>query len=134
MPTYYTTPDAVKDILGNNYDDVNCPPLMPYVKIAQNILLRAITCATEKGEAYTTSELTEMARWLGAYAYTIYDPIYKMKQTANSSAQYFDRSYLDPVKMMDAIGCVTAVLAGNRASLDWLGKEESDQLEYDERN
>lgn len=129
-----TTPAAVKEILGTNYDDINCPSLNPYIKAATLAIDRVDACATDRGYVLTTSELTEMERWVAAYFYTIYDPIYKTKQTANSSATYFDRSYLDVAKALDPSGCLNAVMSSQRINFDWLGKTPSEQIDIDERD
>lgn len=129
-----TNAQAVIDILGSNYDTINCPKLDPYIKAANLITSRIEDCAEDRGITFSATELQEIERWLGAYFYTIYDPIYKAKTTANSSATYFDRSYVDAAKMLDYSGCLTAILAGARAQLDWLGKVPSDQIDIDDRD
>lgn len=129
-----TNAQAVIDILGANYDTVNCPKLDPYIKAANLAVSRVDECAEDRGYTFSSSELTEMERWIAAYFYTIYDPIYKSKTTANSSATYFDRSYLDAAKMIDTSGCLNAVIMSNRAQFDWLGKEPSNQIDIDDRD
>lgn len=129
-----TNPEAVKEILGENYDTVNCPVLTPYIKAATLIIDRVVACASDRGVTHTASELREMERWMAAHFYTIYDPIYKVKTTANSSATYFDRSYLDAAKALDVSGCLGAIMSGQRASLDWLGLPPSEQTEYIQRD
>jgi hypothetical protein len=128
-----TNAEAVKDILGTNYDTINCPKLTPYIRAANLVTTRANDCASDKGYILSVTELTEIEKWLAAYFYTIYDPIYKSKQTENSSATYFDRSYLDVVKALDPSGCVKAIVEGKRISFDWLGKEPSNQIDIDDR-
>ncbi len=128
-----TNTQAVMDILGANYDTINCPKLTPYINAANGIVSRVVTCATSKGYTHTTTELAGMEAWIAAYLYTINDPLYKSKQTGNSSATFIDRSYLDAAKMMDETGCLAAILAGNRASLDWGGKPPSTQIDYSDR-
>lgn len=129
-----TTPGDVQKILGANYDDINCPSLDPYIRAANLVISRVVTCATGKGVTLSTEEQREMEKWVAAHFYTINDPIYKSKQTANSSASYFDRSYLDAAKMLDTSGCLAAIVSGQRASLDWLGLAESEQTDYVDRN
>lgn len=128
-----TTPNDVIDILGTNYDTINCPKLTPYIRAATFVIDDVITCAAGHDVVYSASRLAEMERWIAAYFYTIYDPIYKAKTTANSSATYFDRSYLDAAKLLDSTGCLSAALSSNRASFDWLGKIPSEQIDIDDR-
>lgn len=129
-----TTPGAVKEILGQNYDTINCPSLKPFIDSASVIIDRVITCATNRGVTHTAAELRLMEMWIAAYLYTINDPLYKSKSTADASASFADRSYLDPAKMIDSSGCLNTIMSGNRASLDWLGKPLSEQLDYFDRN
>ena len=129
-----TTPGAVQEILGSNYDSINCPSLKPYIDSASAVIDRVITCAADKGITHTVAELRLMEMWVAAYLYTISDPIYKSKATADASATFADRSFLDPAKMLDPSGCLNSVMASNRASLDWLGKPISEQIDYVDRN
>lgn len=129
-----TNPIKVQDILGGNYDTINCPSLKPFIESAGLILDRVIECATSKGITHTAGELAAMEMWVAAYLYTISDPIYASKTTANSSASYFERSYLDPAYMLDPSGCLKAIIKGTIASIEWLGKPPSAQLDYDQRN
>lgn len=130
-----TTVVNVQDILGGNYDTINCPSLKPYIISAGLIIDRVVECATSKGFILLTGELAAMEMWVAAYLYTIGDPIYKSKTTANSSASYFDRSYLEPAYMLDPSGCLKAIISGKSvASLEWLGKVPSEQLDYDQRD
>lgn len=128
-----TTPTDVVDILGANYDTINCPKLHPFIKAASLLIDRVEICATEHGYTLSTSEKTEMERWMAAHLYTIYDPIYKSKTTANSSATYFDRSYLDVAKSLDVSGCLNSIMSSNRVNFDWLGKIPSEQIDIEDR-
>jgi hypothetical protein len=128
-----TTISDVKAILGTNYDTINTPTLTPYIRAANLLMDRVNQCATERGYILTTTELQEMERWMAAHFYTIYDPIYKSKQTANSSATYFDRSYMDAAKAMDPSGCLNAVMMSQRVNFDWLGKTPNEQIDVDQR-
>lgn len=129
-----TNAQAVIDILGVNYDTINCPKIDPYIKAANLIVTRADDCADSRGWELSDDELTNIEKWLAAHFYTVYDPIYKSKQTANSSATYFDRSYKDVACSLDPSGCVCAQLEGRRAYFEWLGKVPSDQIDIDDRN
>lgn len=129
-----TTITEVKAILGTNYDTLNLPSLSPYIRAAGLLMDRVNDCATERGYILTSTELQEMERWMAAHFYTIYDPIYKSKQTANSSATYFDRSYKEVAEAMDPSGCLSAILKGNRVNFDWLGKIPSEQIDVEDRD
>lgn len=131
---YYTNSEDVSAVLGANYDNINCPSLIPYIKSAQDTVLRMVQCATAKGHTFTSSELSNIAMWLAAYYYTINDPIYKAKTTGDASATYFDRSYLDAAKMLDTSGCLNSIVTNNRASMTWLGKPPSQQINYVDRD
>lgn len=129
-----TNAQAVIDILGGNYDTINCPKMDPYIKAANLLVTRVNDCAEERGVTLTSTELTEIERWMAAHFYTINDPIYKSKTTGDSSATYFDRSYLDVAKNLDYSGCLNAIMNNQRAYFDWLGKIPSDQIDIDDRD
>lgn len=129
-----TNPASIIEILGENYDTINLPSLVPFMRAAGLIIARVNTCALEQGITFTSAELAEMEKWMAAHLYTIGDPIYKSKTTANSSASYFDRSYLDGALALDASGCLNAVLKNQRASFDWMGLPPSEQTDYVDRN
>lgn len=130
-----TNPKAVIAVLGSNYDTINCPLMTPYIRAASLMVTRADECATAIGYTLTSTELEEMERWVAAHFYTISDPIYLSKQTGNSSASYPERSYLDIAKMLDPSGCLSSLASANITPLDfeWLGKEPSNQIDYDQR-
>lgn len=128
-----TTPKDVEEILGQNYDTINCPSLYPYIKAANVVISRVIDCAEEQDITITDTEAREMERWLAAYYYTVNDPIYKSKQTGNSSATYFDRSYLDVATSMDPTSCLKTQISGTNAGFTWLGKVPTDQIDVDDR-
>lgn len=129
-----TTAEEVKEILGDNYDSVNCPRLTPFIDVANVMIDDVVTCAATKGITHSAAKLRQMERLLAAHYYTISDPLYKSKQTADASATFMDRSYLEAAKMLDNSGCLTAAVSGQRAGLTWLGKPPSEQYDYDERD
>jgi hypothetical protein len=129
-----TKPEEVIEVLGSNYDDINEPSLKPYIKGANLIVSRVVTCAEERDITISDDEAREMERWVAAYLYTINDPIYKSKQTANSSAVFNDRSYLDGAFALDPSGCLRIQIKGTSALMGWLGKTPSEQIDVDDRD
>lgn len=128
-----TTPEDVIEILGTNYDTINEPSLKPYIRAASLIVSRVIECAEQRDQDITASEAREMERWVAAYLYTINDPIYKSKQTANSSATFNDRSYLDGATALDPSGCLSTQMKGTNAFMYWLGTVPSEQTDVEDR-
>lgn len=128
-----TTHKDVEEILGGNYDSINCPSLRPYIKAANLVVTRVENCIEQDGDELSTDEAREMERWLAAYFYTINDPIYKSKQTGNSSATYGDRSYLDGAIALDPTNCLSAQMKGTNVGITWLGKVPEDQIDINDR-
>lgn len=128
-----TTSKMVIDILGSNYDNINCPSLIPYLKTANQVVTRVIDCIEQLDDDLTIDEAAMMEAWLAAYFYTITDPIYKSKQTGNSSATYGDRSYLDGALALDPTSCLSSQMKGTYIGFTWLGKTPADQVDVDDR-
>lgn len=128
-----TTPGDVIDLLGSNYDNINCPSMKPYIKTANLVTTRVVNCIESAGEEFSDDEAQQMEMWLAAYFYTIGDPIYKSKQTGNSQAEYFDRSYLDGALALDPTSCLKSQIQGTNATMFWLGKTEEDQIDFPDR-
>lgn len=138
-----TTSAAVQLVLapGEDYDADGAPSLTPFIDSASVIVTRVATCASQKGITLSTEELEIIERWLTAYLYTRSDPIYQSKSTGGQSASFVADSQQTPERYKagaigcDVSGCLQAILNGvPRARAVWLGKIESEQLSYDERN
>lgn len=138
-----TTPTAVQAVLaaGQDYDVDAAPDLTPYIDAANATTSRVSECASMKGIGLSASELEIIERWLSAYYYTRSDPIYQSKTTGGQSASFVADSqasterYKAGAMAVDASGCVKAILNGvGRPRAVWLGKTQSEQTSWTDRN
>lgn len=126
---------------GQDYDTDAAPSLTPFIDSATVIVTRVAACAIQKEMALTTEELELIERWLAAYLYTRSDPIYQSKSTGGQSASFVADSkatterYKAGALMVDPSGCLQSIMNSvPKAGAYWLGKTETEQLTYDERN
>lgn len=135
-----TTVISVRGILGDNYSSEAL--LTPFIEIANALVSRVATCATNKGTPLSATELELLERWLAAHYYCVMDPLYKSKKTGDASATFEGKSdmylmgsrYGQAALSLDYSGCLAKVGSGelgkNTAGLEWLGKPPSDQIDY----
>ena len=127
-----TTSGAVAGVLGGNHDGSTL--LTPYMDSANPIVTRTAACATGKGITLSAIELELIERWLAAYFYTIMDPLYTSKNTADAGGSFNPRSYLEAAYAIDYSGCLKAIIERKTAGMMWLGKPPSEQLPYEQRD
>lgn len=111
---------------------------------AANVLTDKVnTCATNKGETLTTNQLKYIETYLAAHFYAKRDPQYKSKRTADASATFqttmvgkrFESTDWGSAAIeLDTSGCLRAMQSGSKALFKWLGKPDSDQIDYDDRD
>lgn len=133
-----TNANAVKGILGDDYDSETNRPLQPFLESATVIVNRVATCATAKGKALTTGELELIERWLTAHLYTKSDPTYSSRSTSGASGSFIrspevPEPYKDGALSVDYSGCLSAILGRKTASAVWLGRPPSEQTAYEDR-
>ncbi len=134
-----TTAKGVRDVLGRNYDSVNSPTLNPMIDVANLIISKLRTLAADQSVTYTTAELEMMERYVAAQRYCDQDPLYTSRSTlsASGSFQKLDNEVGDFAKTacsLDQTGILKALLLSNVAGGAWVGKTETEQLSYDDRN
>lgn len=127
-----TTAGAVQKILGRDWDGETV--LDPYIETASAVVDRVTACATAKSITLSSSLLELIERWMAAHYYTVMDPIYKSKNTEGAGASFNDRSYKEVAVELDYTGCLNAILSKQRASVAWLGKPKSAQIDYVDRD
>lgn len=116
-----TNADAVKKILGQNYDSFANPDLIPYIETASAIVDQLIQQAAEDNQVIPTSTLELIERWLSAYFYTIMDPLYLTKKTGLAMGTFPERSYKDAAIQLDPTALLNDILSKNRATGYWGG-------------
>lgn len=136
-----TSLTAVEEILGDatqnpigNWDGVTS--LQPYIDKASALVDRVATCASQKGMDLSSTELEIIERWLAAYNYTVFDPLYKSRSTSGGSGAFVradGNDYKQAALESDPSGCLNAYLKQQRASGAWLGKVKADQIDAEDR-
>lgn len=108
--------------------------MTPFIEVANVLTSEVATCATAKGKTLSTDKLREIERWLAAHFYSMRDPLFKSNKTADASAVYNDRSYLEVAEALDKSGCLASFFSQKKVSGFWLGKAVSDQIPYVDRD
>jgi hypothetical protein len=120
----------VRDIV----DSDSTISMAPFIEMAGALVDRVSTCATAKSVTLTTTELRIIEELLAAHFYSLRDPLYRSKKTADASAEFNTRSYLEEAKLMDPSGCLTKFTSGKNIGVTWLGKPKSTQTDYVDRD
>lgn len=130
------TNDMVTAVLGANWDGTTA--MDPYVTSGNIMTNAVVACAARKGIAIDDATLAEIERWLSAASYVKTDPEYRSRSTSGASGQFVvaeEGNFLSQAAMLDPSGCVNALFVKrNRAGAAWLGKTQSEQLTFDQRN
>ena len=139
-----TNAGAVQSILQKDYDTIDTPSLQGYIETASLVVDDVVDCATAKGVSFSSTRLEVIERWLAAHFYGQSDKPYTNKSTNGASAGFSGQTgmylestlYGQTATRLDSTGCLAAIANGERkvASLNWLGKAPSDQLDWDERD
>lgn len=127
---------------GKDYDSTDLPSLTKFILTASVIVDRVVTCAAAKGITLSASEQELIEMWLSAHFYCMSDQPYSSKSTGGQSASFQGQTgmYLEGTKygqnaaMVDYSGCLVNISKKQKARTVWLGKTESEQLSWDERN
>lgn len=128
-----TTAEKVKEILGDDYDGRRT--LVPFIRSANIIIRRAVALASDNDEAIPAATAADAETWVAAGLYIRSDRILTSKSTLGASGSFKiegENPYFQTAKDMDAN--IKAVLEGNVATVDWMGKTEDERLTYEERN
>ncbi len=123
--------------------DGTAPSLQPYIDWATLIVSRVNTCASAKGITLSTPELEMIERWTAAYGYCKMDPLYSSNSKGGASASYLaggstldgeTERYKRGAIEVDYSGCLNAILNRKVASLQWIGKPTSEQINIEDRD
>lgn len=141
-----TTPDKVKEILGDNYDSDKCPSLFPFIERANLLVDRVAECADDRDKSLTAGELKGLETWLSAHFYWQMDRGYTSESTDGASGAYTGQfgqgltssPYGQAALDMDYSGCLKDITGGGdgvvQAVVQWLGKPPSSQIDYLDRD
>jgi hypothetical protein len=132
-----TTATAVQDILGPNYDGVSS--LTPFIDAATDIV--TWLDSKDTGNDLSTATLELIERWLSAHFYAQSDPILQSKSTGRSSGVFqgqtamglMNTNYGQQALLLDASGNL-GKRGKTKATLSWLGKAPSTQIDFADRD
>lgn len=136
---YRTTTVAIQEQLGRNYDGKTS--LTPFLKTANVVVNAVVTCANSKGLSLLDEQLERIECLLGCHYYQRADPGFSSKNTGKSGASFQGQTgmmlqstmYGQDALGMDTSGCLGSFNNGGRVQMLWLGKTESEQIDYNER-
>ncbi len=145
-----TDSDAVQAILrngteGGDYDDIHSPSLAPFIASASAVVDRLDTTATSRGYILSSAELEIIERWLAAHMYSMSDKPYTNRSTSNSAGTFsgqtqmgfFATLYGQTAMSLDPSGVLQGMSPNPNKSKTvqaaWLGKNPSDQINYEDR-
>ncbi len=137
-----TTPLAVKDILGKDYDCTTSPSLQPYIDSASLVTDDIAACATAKGQPYSSNRLRILETWLAAHAYAMADKPFKQRSTLRASGTYESEigmylegtRYGQHAKTLDPLGCLEGLGKKKTVGAWWAGRRPSEQTDVDDRS
>lgn len=140
MSCQRTSSDEVQQALGANYAAGR--NLAIFIRMAEKIIDQLEACADRKGITVDTETKALLATLMAAHFYQSSDPGYTSRSTSAASGSFKGQwgkrfeltDYGQNAMAMDPSGCLAAMNVGNRASMFWGGKTESERLTYDERN
>lgn len=142
-----TTEALVKDVLQDDFGPLRSgddPSLDPYITAANQLINRLARVAAEDPDGYqpTLGELTNLETWVAAHNYTVMDQKEQSRSNSGASSSFQGQTgmYLEATRYgqtaisMDPTGLLRALAKNNVAGGQWLGKPESQQLSWQERN
>lgn len=136
-----TTTDAVEEILGENFDDVL--PVAPFVESATVLVDRVQACARRRSKTLTDTELELIERWLAAHYWGQAAGLFDGRATQGvvsgkfqgQTGMHLEGTYYGQRALeLDYSGCLTAIVNRQVAGASWLGKRQSEQVEYRQRD
>lgn len=137
---FRTSTTEVQDQLGRNYDRKT--PLTKFIKTANVVVNAIVRCASAKrATALLDEQLQEIECLLACHYYQRADPGFAAKNTGRSSATMHGQTgmmlqstmYGQDALGLDTTGCLASFNNGGKIQFKWLGKTESEQIDYNER-
>ena len=136
-----TTESAVQGVLMSDWDgstDLDTP----FIAAANLFVTRVRACASAKGITLSTDELEMIERYIAAHLYVMSDQNHASRTVNGVSETYQGQTgmrleaskYGQTAMMLDPSGCAAGIGKGQRASMTWLGKAPSSQVDYIDRD
>lgn len=136
---------SVQAILGGHYDSDAATDLTPFIATANALTDQVDACDTDNVLDATELELIE--RYLAAHFYAHSDQIAKSRTTGDASISFQGTTgkgldstqYGQSAMLLDETGCLSKknqqmINGKKKATVTWMGKAESAQTSYVDRN
>jgi hypothetical protein len=143
-----TDATAVKAILLDQYDTEGAPSLTAFIDTATVMVDDLVTCISSRGlTAFSAAKLERIEAFLTAHLYLHADQSASSKTTGDASATFQGQTGMgfkstqfgQAALSLDTSGCLARVdkqMSGDivRPSMTWLGKPNSEQIPYAQRD
>jgi hypothetical protein len=133
-----TTPGSVQAILLSDYDGESALDI--FIRGANSIVDRLVTCAADEGYTFTTAEKELLEAYVAAYRYSLSDRLYSSRNTSKAGGSFLmpegnQNPYFRAAIELDPSGCLRELLTpAPKAEGFWLGKAPSEQTDYTDRD
>lgn len=139
--TIRTSTGLVESTLQGDYDSETSPSLARPMTTANILTNRLVTCASRKGISVDVDTLREIETQLACHFYTLVDRIASEEKTADASIKYQGKTgmrldytpYGQTAMLLDPSGCLSSFNSPRQASIDWLGKDPSQKIDWVDR-
>lgn len=121
-----TTPEAVRSLVDMK------PDIDPQFYIDQAGVVTDLIATADSTLA--DNRLAFIEALLAAHYYSLKDPLYKSRTVGQASATYFDRNFWEEAKKLDPTGTLSSMETGLEVDIVWLGKPDSERLDWRTRN
>lgn len=137
-----TTDADVLATLGKDYDTKRSPSLTTYITSASLMIDDAVACATAKEITQSDAKWADIEKWVACHLYCQSDQQYQSRSNTGVSGSFRGQTgmgldstlYGQTAKRLDRSGCLAEMDTEGICSVDWLGKPESEQIAYEDRN
>lgn len=137
-----TTATAVQGVLVSDYDATIS--LTPFIETASAIVDDLVEALTLAGLVLSTTRAELIERWVAAHCYATNDRPLQAAKTGDAQATYqgktglyLDATYYGQMALsLDASGLLKKLTSGMGGVVGgrWIGKTETEQLSYEQRN
>lgn len=138
-----TTPAKVQSVLDSNYDGKTS--LVAKIEAASLLVNKVVACMVARGlPAHDSTTLEMLERYITAHLYLFHDKGMQSESKGKASGSFQGQTglglqstdYGQFALTLDDSGCLMQIDLGKkpRASLYWLGKPKSSQVDYVNRD
>lgn len=140
------TADSVKEVMapGGDYDLDEANSLTVFIRMGNALAARVATCSADTDFPLSSDEQTDLASLLAAHFYKCSDQQKSDEKIEVSQVAYRGMKdgeglkatlYGQAALTLDPSGCLASIAGGRpTAEILWLGKVESEQIDWEDRN